>query len=115
MVRWVVAGLGLLLAVACTDTNELEARSASSIGGRQVEVHAIIGGTWFPWPREDLVQRENGTWGEKNEEGEAGTGIGRFTLTISAEAYSYQLFVSAECYDLVRVGDPWPSNHDECR
>ncbi len=39
----------------------------------------------------------------------------RFTLTIAESDQSYKVPVSGDCYDLVRVGDPWPSDHDACR
>lgn len=97
MIRWLLLAAPLLFAAACTDAGK---QNSATIAGRSGIVLAVDGRT-ATVPRGTLL-----------EDVEAAA-LGQ--LVIRDDGFAYTVAVTLECYDLVRVGDPWPSDHDACR
>ncbi len=108
--RLIVLVLSLMLA-ACTGSDP---DRKSLIVGRVTEALARDSGEWAPIGR-DAVQVSDGT--AVVVSGTDGT-LARFRLTIldsGLSALTFDVLVSAECYDLVGVGEVWPTPLPECR
>lgn len=123
MFRWIV-GVVALLAVGCADTSDLEQRVAAlestgsaEIVGRHVERR--FDGAWVPWSRPLVIANPaaEGVAVAGSLEPFEVWGAARLQVTIRDPGLSmtYSLSLTIECFDLVRVGDPWPSEHEECR
>ena len=121
MLRWVV-GTVALLAFACADTSTLEERvSALEAAGavvveRLAEVTPPTSDEWWVIDRDRVVADEFGISVVEFPAHEVAWRA-RFRLHISDPSVqrTYDVLVPSSCFDAVRVGDAWPSEHPECR
>ena len=84
------------------------------------EGHSIAGtGSelgWFPLHNEATISVAGYIWGVGlRDDVNQPSVVARFTLTIRDPEHVYDVLVPRDCYDATRVGDPWPSELEECR
>ncbi len=110
---WLLAAVLLFGVAACTDTGDLEERVAAL----EARPEGMVVARHFEMFDGDITVTTLG--GEMILEECLGEGICHHDydpiITVSFGTFARELLIEPECYLLVRVGDPWPSDHDACR
>ena len=84
---------------------------------KRIEAELGNDGAWRPWARGLVQQQDSGPLVVVGLDGEPPETLvlARALLTVRYFGDPYSVSVSLDCWDAVRVGDHWPSEHEVCR